>query len=332
MGQKYKVFAGAGDRPATLTGQFIEKNSGQSVTDSGTKTQYTLQPQSVGIPNSADIWAVRLDKNGKIPEKVLDVKDTNYSGKIKILKWGDPQGSLIPVRFLQSYATLDTQYQNLILNADKNINDNDASSADAFFITLTSGVNEFDEDIEPYKIQFLKASPYNKNSVSKDPRHFNSMFEEYKDEFVESENESFLDSKFEALKIVNEAGLDNTRNKVKNLYSILYGAGDNTVADENKFSHLKKLADKEPEIIINGVTKYKGDVSALFEKIKSDNNFLDLTTDGEIVVGKSKKEVLLKDIPAKGEGMLDYVFENYLDADIFEAIIKLNQIVAKQFK
>jgi len=46
---------------------------------------------------------------------------------------------------------------------------------------------------------------------------------------------------------------------------------------------------------------------------------------------KPKKEILLQDVPAKGEDMLQWMFDNCLDPVVFEAIEKLT-LISQKFK
>lgn len=322
---KYVVIGGPTDRPPFLDGQHLEKDSGQTLVK-GEPVKYTLRKQDIGIPNYAMAWGVRTYDDGKIPESPVDVKDPKYHGQITFLEWGDKKGTLIECRYLKNYRTLDKQYQELVLNAK--VDENDPSSSEAFFITILSGENSFDEITEPLKIQMLKISSYNLTSKFKNPDAVHWLYKE-KNEAEEMKVESkTLDAKTDALRIVNEASMDNSYNKLTNLFGVVRTITTDEQEEKELYVFLQKLADKEPELFLSKINEHKKFVSNVFEKGKSYEIF-DLTKDGVIVAGTNKKEIIAEDIPAKGEEMLMWLLNNFLDAKASEAIFKLKKITDK---
>lgn len=322
---KYVVIGGPTERPPYLDGQHIEKGSGQTLL-TGEPVKYTLRKQDIGIPNYALAWGVRTYDDGKVPESPIDVKDPKYHGQVKFLEWGNKDGTLIECRYIKNYRTLDKQYQELVLNTK--IDEDQPSSSEAFFLTIQSGENVFDETTEPLKIQMLKISSYNFSSKFKNPDAVHWLYKE-KDEAEEKKVESkSLDAKTDALRIVNEASMDNSYQKLNNLLGVVRTITTEEPEEKDLYVFLQRLADQKPELFLSKVNEHKKFVSNIFEKAKS-YEVLDLTKDGVIVAGTNKKEIIAEDIPAKGENMLMWLLENCLDAKASEAIFKLKKITDK---
>lgn len=324
----YRVFAGD-ERPPTVIGQHLEKKQGQTLTaQGGDKVLYVNRRGDIGFPNRTEIWGVRLDKDGKIPDSDLNVKDGNYKGQIKPLKWGDKKGQLITCRYLKGYDTLDYLYQNLVLNADVNIKDTDESSSDAFFVVLQSGENEFSEVTDKMKVEFLKICSYNQNSISKHPDRVDYMFKEITDAVVLEETSKNLDSKSDALFIVKTAAKDNSLSQLRNLRDIIGVLITDEVTDKNLYGSLLKLADSDYDGFLSQIEKHKIAISNVIEKAKS-YKALDWTKDGVLAAGVQKKEIIGTDMEGKGEKMVQWCMDNYLDAKAYETIHKLTQITDK---
>jgi len=324
----YTVIAGNWERPAFIKGQHLEKSTGDGTGQpTGDERLYTLRRQDIGIPNYAQAWGVRVFDDGTVPENPIDVKDPKYHGKIEFLPFGEVKGTLIECRYLKNYNTLDVQYQNLVLNVK--IDETDPSSADAFFITLQSGENEFDEVREKMKVQMLKVSSYNSGSVCRNPDAIHWLFRE-KNEDTDMKIESkSLDAKTEALQIIGNAASDNTYGRLQNLLNVVRKLTTGEPIDNKEvYVYLQRLADEQPENFITQIEEHKKYISNIFEKAKS-YKVIDLTKDGIIVAGKDKMEIICEDVPAKGENMLMWLLTNHLDPKASEAIFKLKKITDK---
>lgn len=321
---KYVVYAGD-ERPAFIQANYIEKGSGQTRTEQGKKPQlYANRPGDVGFPNMTEAWGVRLDKDGKIPETPLSVIASNYAGKVEWLEWGDPKGCAIVARWLSGYNTLDFQYQKLVLKADDKINED----SDVWFMVLKNGLNEFDETTESAKIEHLQISSYNQNSKSKNPNIVSSMFHE-KNEAQELKDEGKkIDAKIDAGIIVRNASKDNSYASLRNLSRALSKLITVEIPDEDLYTELLKLADTEPEVFVGQIEEHKRWVSNIFVKAKS-FKVIDLTKNGIIAAGKDAMEIIGKDIPAKGDKMLDYILENCFEAEASKTITLLKNITDK---
>jgi hypothetical protein len=325
--ETYTIEAGVSERPETLLRGNIEKKTGQTVLV-GDPALTLNKRADIGIPNVTSAWGVRLDKDGKVPEMPLDIKDSQYRGQIKELKWGSPEGCLILCRYMKGYNSIDLLYQDTVLNAAANINKDDPASADAYYITLQSGDNVFDPETDRYLTQMLRVHYLNGSSVSRHPDSSQQMFVEKNYAEEEQKGVKTYNAKFDAMKIVKVASEDNSLAKMKNLLSIVEAIGTEEPKDNDLFRYLSFLADTKYDLFLGRIEEYKKTVSNIFEKAKS-YKALDLTKDGVIVAGKDKMEIIGEGIPAKKEGMLDWVLQNYLDAKAADVIFKLTQITDK---
>lgn len=317
-------------RPATRKLGSIEPRSGFSIVKERGET--LANRGNFGFPNGTKVWAARVI-DGQMPEKgkpMVDVTNPNYKGELKQLKWGTPGGSLIDVRYLKGYPTLDVLYQEKILNFK--IDETTENSADIFMLIMPNGDNDIDENIEPLLVQHLKWHTYNRDSISRNPEFMPlTMFHEKHFDQEDSELGKILDEKFEAGKIVRDAGTGgDVMAKCKNLFSIIASVTDEQPEDSKLYDYLKMVADVRPFAFIKAINDYKVKVSDIFEKMKS-YEVADLTTDGTIVValpGK-KKELIVSGLPAKGETIYDYLLENYTDPVVFDTTFKLIKLTDK---
>lgn len=327
--EQYIIEAGAIERPETVERGEIEKNTGQTVLR-GETIKFPLKRADIGIPNYTECWGVRLDKEGKVPETPIDVKSPNYTGQIKEMKWGTTGGYVIICRYLEGYNSIDKQYQDVVLNASANLNEDTEAAANAYFIRLQSGDNVYDPETDKYLCQMIRVHYLNGSSVYRNPKSDSQMYIEVNGDVVETKEDKFYNNKFEAGKIVNEAASDNTMSKLKTLLNVVHEM-DTTgieVKDEGLYRHLSMLADTKPDLFLAKITEYKKNVSNVFEKAKS-YNAIDLTKDGVIAAGKDKVELIGTDIPAKKGKMIDWVLLNYLEPRAQEIISKLTTITNK---
>lgn len=320
----YCIIAGSKNRPETIQRGILEKGLGQG-TIAGDVVETLNNRGECGIPNYTEAWGVRLI-DGQIPKDSVSVTDSSYKGQIKELKWGDPKGCLIICRYLKGYNSIDLQYQDLVLNAKDNIREDSEASADAFFIVFQNGDNFFDPETDPYLVQMLRIHYLNETSKSRSPESQNFMFWEKSYVDAEQKETKTLNTKFECLKIVNEAASDNSLKKLKNLYAIIEPmvVGDK-VKDENLYASLQLLADEQPDSFMALIQNYKAEVSTSIDKAKS-YNILDLTKDGVIVAGKDKKEIIGEGIPGKKDAMIEWVFNHFLDEKAYEVAYQLKKI------
>lgn len=327
--EKYIINAGV-DRPDTIDIGTLEKNMGQG-TITGPVEKLVPARGNVAVPNWTEAWGVRvINEDGQIPKTQVDVRDKDYKGQILPLPWGTTGGYMIQCRYLKGYQSIDQLYQDIVLNAKDYITNNQetAESAEIAYLFMLSGMNFYDPESDKYLVQMLKIHYLNKASKFKNPDTDKWWFDEYSLETEGLRAEKKLDSKFEALKIVNEASEDNTLSKLKNLLTVIANISDSTPKEPDLYKYLQVMADTKPEEFLAQVAEYKKKVSNIFEKAKS-FKLIDLSQDGIIAAGDGKKNVIGNEIPGKKDGMIDWILENYLDSKSWETVVQLEAITSK---
>lgn len=321
MGEKYIIEAGPRTRPESVEIGVLEKGSGQTVI-TGQTAKRMHKRADIGIPNYTDAWGARTI-DGKIPENRVEVTDPKYKGQIKFFKWGDPRGYLIPCRYLKEYSTLDVQYQDR-LGAKDTIRED----TDVFYLTMQSGDNIYDPETDPMLVQMLRIHYLNENSESRSPGSYDFKFRNVADLPKNEIADKVFSTKFEALKVVNDAAQDNSLQKLRNLSKIIGALLLEEVKENNLYSSLSILAESQPEAFLGQVKEWQKQTSNTFEKLKS-YQAIDLEKDGTIAAGLSPKELIIDEVPGKGENMLLWLLANYCDERVFQATSKLKQIADK---
>ena len=336
MAETYHITVG-GNRLKTVKIGKIERGSGQTVL--AEERGETLAKRGTFVfPNKCQVWAQRVI-NGEGPkegEPAIAITNPRYTGELKGLKWGAKGGSIIEVRYLRGYPTLDVLYQEKVLNFK--INDEDESSADANFLTFPNGDIDFDSTSDPYLIQHLKWHAYNSGSISKDPTKYDNVFSEKSFEQQERLDTRSWDEEFEAMKVVREAGDSaNSVARCKNLLSVVKDITDEQPEDEKVYSYLKMISQKRAAQFNEAIKQYKLRVSDVFAKMDS-YEIADYSVDGTLVVedteGKGAKankvqKIIISDLPVKGRDIYDYMLENFTEPKIYDAIFDLIQITDK---
>lgn len=338
MTETYHIKVGGKRRQTVMIGK-IERGSGGTIIDE--KGEVQAKRGNFMFPNKCKVWAARVI-DGEIPKDekgnfiMLQPTDSSYRGELKGLKWGEKGGSIIDVRYLMGYPSLDVLYQEGRLNF--RINDEDESSADANFLNFPNGDVDFDKNSDPYLIQHLKWHSYNGVSISRSPTMFDNVFFEKTFDQEERLDTQTWDDDFEARKVVQATGSGaDSIAKCKNLMSIVKSVADEEPEDEKVYSYLKMLSTKRPAQLLQSIAEYKRRVSDVFAKMDS-YEIVDLTVDGTLVcedtVGKGKnsnkvKKIILTDLPVKGKDVYDYMLENFCDPKIFNATFDLIQITDK---
>lgn len=324
---KYKLmFGGNPDNEVSLG--FLEK--GNAVIK-GPETKTKFRKGNVVFPNRTEGWGQRLvkGKDGKDAPAAerIDASHKEYNGKIKWMKWGDEGGYPIEARYKAGSSSLDYQYQITRLGMKKMEEDLENN-----YLQYASGYQEFDLESDGILCEFLRIYFLNEDSESKNPNSENSlfMFKEVKEFNSQEYAAKEVDLSFDAVKYVKEA---NSMEKLKVFKMVLSKITDITynVAEENSlYESLILYASKQSKKFLDAVEQYKKQVSELIELGKA-YDAIDCTLDGTIVVLIPKKEILIEDVDAKGENMLQWLFDNCLEPRVFEAIEKLN-LYSQKFK
>lgn len=276
------------------------------------------------IINRARVWARRVGIDGKLPgkgdvEEVLEVTDLRYKGNLEFLKWGDNKigAQAIEIRLLPISATLDYEYQRSVQKIEVRVEEDQAQ------IELKPGENKFDPKTEALKIQMLKVHPQNRDSVSKnpDPSIKGYTYYEVSDELVDK---SFVKNKEAALVagtfVTSIAGKPQS---LKNLleifkgYNVEFGDVNHLSTDTDIYTALLKFADIPGEFGAQ-INRYKEDLYKTFELAKS-YKALDLTKDGYIALMiDNKKEIVWEKAEGKGDKMIEWVLENFVDEYVYQ--------------
>lgn len=323
----YTIVAGSQDRPETIDMQFLEKGSGQTRTE-GEVFKVLNKRSSVAIPNYTKAWGIRLDKEGNIPETPLQVKDPAYRGQIKELKWGAAGGTVIECRYLKGYTTIDLQYQNLVMNANANFQEDTEAAAEVAYLFFQSGDNFFDPESDPYLVQMLRVHKWNETSEYRDPEGGKFLLWEKNFEEEAMRSEASIDSKREALNIIADAATDNSGDKLKNLLQVVKMISNEEPKEIDIYRYLQMLADSKGGLFVNEVKKYKAELSDNFERLKSEK-LIDLNADGIIAIGEGNAKIINTDIPGKKDKMVQWVLDNILDPKAWSIAQQVKKIIEK---
>jgi hypothetical protein len=281
------------------------------------------------VANVCSVWGRRVingdvlrDEQGN--ELAVEFNTPKYSGEIEFLKYGDPRGYLITIRYLKRSRSLDVEYQDGIQKIKIDYEKGDDGSAQ---IALESGENKFDYKSDALFIQYLKVHPQNRESISKNPEPAikGFSFYEVRDEDVNTKTiergESILDAGY----IVK--GISNKPDDLFALLAIvnMVGKREDVEADtlskpKQVYEALLKFAMNKPTDFISLVETWKRKISDAFEKAKS-FKALDLTKNGHIALIIENKPLLIwSGLKSKNEGMVDEVLEKYSDSDNFKKL------------
>ena len=319
---KYQIFCGRKRETNALAG-YLER--GRNDILKGEPKEVSIQVGAYGIPNGTEAWGIRLIK-GKKPDHIVNVEDDNYSGEIEFVKWGTQTNIATPIRcrYVPGYRTIDKDYQDLRLKVTI-----PEDSAYAALITLSHGPNEFDEQREFSLVQMLKVHHHNEHSVFHNPEAEGWMYKEMIQEEIDRDETKEIDNKFDCILLVNQAS--SKPESIRNLFDIVKGIETKEVNKDDVqeiFTTLKLFADQKPHVFASRVHEYKRRVSDVFSKLES-YNAIDLTKDGFIAVGQTKKEPILDNIPAKGKDMITWAYDNFLEPQVFDGIQRIEKIAEK---
>jgi len=323
--KKMKIFVGP-VRPADALVGRLEN-------DNATIKGYAEPCQAIGgmniIANRSIQWGIRLDKDGSDPSLKkygdrLQPNDKRYTGKVKFFKWGTEGGIPITTRYKAGCTSIDYDYQILQLGMRKfeeELEDN--------YLHLPFGEYSI-FDSEEAKQLFLSTHHENQDSPSRSPEVMHGSLRMVKTfESTKSQVKS-IEKEFEAIQIVKDA---KTFEHLKVLQLILsekteikYDESDETSLFENILLYAKKSA---PDFMAS-VKAYEGRVSEVIERFRSYKAY-DWTTNGRLMGGQDKKEILVDGIDAKGEDMVQYLFDFRFEPTVFEAIQKMI-LIAQKFK
>lgn len=281
------------------------------------------------IINRARVWGRRfMTKDGKKITADVEFNTVGYKGDIEFLEWGSEGGYAIDIRYLPQSRSLDFEYQanvqKIIVNPEQ----------DGAHIILNAGENKFDPKKQELLVTFLKVYPQNRDSKSKnpDPAIKGSVYYEVTDEHVDQTSIKRIETSIAASKLVND--LSNKPDQIRNLFKVLgqrdeFGTTSLLSGDLQLYRVILEYANGNPDDFFYFIAEYKRSIEDSFSKAKS-YNALDLTKDGHIALEiNNKKNLIISDIKAKGEGMIGYMLDNFYEEEVFKASQILKELVSK---
>lgn len=285
------------------------------------------------VLNTARVWGRRIirDEKGDIKKTASDVEfnTVGYRGEIEFSTWGTEGGYAITIRYLQQSRSLDFEYQE---NVQKITVRNDQSA----YITLTAGQNKFDYKKDELLIQFLKVIPANQNSKSKNPNPDikGHTYWELTEEHVDRKSIARIEESVSATNVVK--GISEKPEQIRNLFIVMgkreeFGATDVLSGDGQIYKTLLEYAYGFPDDFFYMIEDYKSKVRDGFDKAES-YKALDLTKDGHIAIEINQKKQLpysSVEIKGKGNGMIEWVLEHYLEPEVFKGTQVFLEYVSK---
>lgn len=281
------------------------------------------------IINRARVWGRRfMTKDGKKVTNDIEFNTVGYKGDIEFLDWGTDGGYAIDIRYLPQSRSLDYEYQanvqKIVVNPEQ----------DGAHVILNAGENKFDPQKQGLLISFLKVYPQNRDSKSKnpDPSIKGHVFWEINDEHVDTTSIKRIETSIAASKLVND--LSNKPNEIRNLFKVLgqrdeFGNTSLLSGDLQIYRTLLEYANAHATDFFYLISEYKRGVEDSFRKAESYKS-LDLTKDGHIALEvNGKKNLIISDLKAKGQGMVDWMVENYYEEEVFKATQIFKELVSK---
>lgn len=286
------------------------------------------------IINRARVWGRRfMMKDSKKVTSDIEFNTVGYKGDIEFLDWGTDGGYAIDIRYLPQSRSLDFEYQQnvqkIVVNTEQ-----DGTHVKGAHIVLNAGENKFDFKKDDLLIKCLQVHPQNRDSKSRnpDPQIKGHVYYEVTDEHVDQTSVKRINQSLAATKIVND--LSTKSNELRNLFKVVgdreeFGTTNLLSSDLQIYRVLLEYSNAKPYDFLYLIDQYKKGVLDAFEKAES-YKALDLTKDGHIAIEVGgKKQLLISEVKAKGNGMVEWVVENYCDEEVFKASQILKELVSK---
>ncbi|HNU13631.1 MAG TPA: hypothetical protein PKI55_04175 [Chitinophagaceae bacterium] len=299
--------------------------------------EVTKQLGAFQIINRATVWARRVMQNGKLPddgkgnEVPLEATDQRYKGDLEFLKWNDNKtgAQAIQIRYLRQSRSLDYEYQTVIQKITTRVEDG------TDFIILPPGENQFDPNKDALLIKFLEVHPQNRDSESKNPDPMIKGYT-YFEKTEKDADAKFIKHKENAIDaglLLKQLSIDPA--KLKNLFEIFvqsnvdFGSVSILSPNGDIYATLLKYSETDPEDMMKRIDRYKTELIKRFEYAKS-FNALDLTKDGVIgLTVENKPNIIYDKVEGKGNKMIDYVVDNFVDPVIYEKTKHFTSLLEK---
>lgn len=329
MGAGYVIQVG-NERP----GEAIVAQANKKGEPTGAQMKRYIPVGSHLIINQARVWGRRvIAGKPKADGSEIEFNTVGYKGEIEFMDWGKEGGYAIEIRYLPQSRSLDFEYQQ---NVQKIVvrENNEGRNVKGSHIVLSAGENKFDEEKDELFVKCLRVHPQNRDSKSKNPDPTIKGFKYYEvtDEHVDQGSIKRIESSIEASTFVKN--LSNKPSEIKNLFKIMgdrpeFGETNLLSGDLQIYKVLLEYANAEPVDFFYLIGQYKKGVEDVFRKAES-YKALDLTKDGHIALEVAgKKHLILSDIKAKGEGMIQWMLEHYYEDEVFMATQSFKELVTK---
>jgi hypothetical protein len=283
----------------------------QSMTPGPDAEEIMMEVGAIIIPNHSRVWARRVKDKMKDGE-IVEVKDKDYVGKLEFLKWGDPKGTSIDIRFLPNSGTLDRMYQNEI----QKLWWEDQWTT----LKLLRGRNDIDTSQKPMFAEMLRRHTLNIDSPSRDPENTDYEYRNYNSESVINEGAKRITQRNLATDTVLNMQASPKKLAVA---ATLFEGMDPKSPDSVIFDELLGIAEKKWDTFNQVVKERKQSIQDLL------NNALDkevIFIDKESIITyykNGKKELLIEVPEGEGTGMFIWLIENFLLPEVYDAMMNL---------
>jgi hypothetical protein len=320
------------DRPGEAIVAQVNKKTGEPT---GPQMKRYIPVGSHLIINQARVWGRRYytDKAGKKVTEDVDFNTVGYKGDIEFMEWGKDGGYAIEIRYLPQSRSLDFEYQQ---NVQKIVvrENQEGKYVKGAHIVLGAGENKFDDKKDELFVTCLRVHPQNRNSKSKnpDPAIKGYVYHEVTDEDVDQSSIKRIDTSIEAGTLVKN--ISSKPSEIRNLFKIIgkreeFGSTTELSGDGQIYKVLLEYAHSEPVDFFYLIGEYKRGIEEAFRKAES-YKALDLTKDGHIALEVSgKKHLIISDVKAKGEGMVQWMLDHYYEDEVFMATQIFKELVSK---
>jgi hypothetical protein len=319
------------ERPGEAIVAQVNKKTGEPT---GPQMKRYIPVGSHLIINQARVWGRRvIAGKPKADGTEIEFNTLGYKGEIEFMDWGKDGGYAIEIRYLPQSRSLDFEYQQ---NVQKIVvrDNQEGNHILGSSIVLAAGENKFDSQKDDLFVECLRVHPQNRDSKSKNPDPAIKGFKYYEvtDEHVDKGSITRIETSIEASTFVKN--LSNKPSEIKNLFKIMgdrpeFGETNLLSGDLQIYKVLLEYANAEAVDFFYLIAQYKKSVEDAFRKAESYKS-LDLTKDGHIALEVAgKKHLIMSDIKAKGEGMVQWMLEHYYEDEVFMATQSFKELVSK---
>lgn len=330
MSGGYVIHVGS-ERPGEAIVSQVDKKTGNPT---GPQMKRYIPVGSHLIINQARVWGRRYYMKGTT--KVTDDVEFNtvgYKGEIEFLDWGKEGGYALDVRYLPQSRSLDYEYQVNVQKIVVNI-EQESEYVKGAHIVLSAGENKLDPKKHPILVMMLKVHPQNRDSKSKnpDPSIKGYRYYEVTDDDVDQTSIKFIETSIEAATIVKN--LSTKPDQIRNLFKVMgnreeFGDTNLLSGDAQIYKVLLEYANRNPTDFFYLIGEYKRGVEDAF-RMATSYKALDLTKDGHIALEvNGKKHLIISDLKAKGEGMVQWILDHYYEDEVFMATQQFKELVTK---